>query len=80
MAGEFCSERFILSGHLFIWLFHIQVQAADRMIRQPGRRELIESGKFKSITDRCHPLEQAAEAHRYVKTGFRSGNVVIAIE
>ena len=51
------------------------------MIKQPGRRELIEDqGKFKSITDRCHPLEQAAEAHRYVKTGFRSGNVVIAIE
>ncbi len=37
MAGECCSERFIRCGHWFVWLFHIQVQAAGRMIKQSGR-------------------------------------------
>lgn len=42
-------------------------------------KELVEQGKHKPVIDTCYPLDRIGDAHAYIDTGRKKGNVVIRV-
>ena len=42
-------------------------------------KELIETGEYRAVIDRSYPLEEVADATRYVETEQKTGNVVLVV-
>ncbi len=40
-------------------------------------KAMVEADEIKAIIDRCYPLEQAADAHRYAESTHKTGSVVL---
>jgi NADPH2:quinone reductase len=78
--------RFLLETILLLvatrWVGSKRVRAGiGRRIKKDVEflKELIETGEFRAVVDRRYPMDQAAEAHRYVEAWHKAGNVVLTI-
>jgi 2-desacetyl-2-hydroxyethyl bacteriochlorophyllide A dehydrogenase len=75
LSADQCKSS-LAPGGLFV-----SVRSMTR--EDPGKLKLLTTllaeVKIKAVIDKRYPLEQVAEAHRYVESGHKCGNVVISI-
>jgi NADPH:quinone reductase-like Zn-dependent oxidoreductase len=74
--------------NLVLWLVHRRFGDKKVLFELPPRmrkqdilflKDLVEAGEYRPVIDRTYPFEDAAEAHRYVDTGQKNGNVVLTL-
>lgn len=56
------------------------LRSADEKVRDLTlAKELVEEEKLKAVIDKRYPMADIADAHRYVETGRKKGNVVLVM-
>ena len=74
--------------NVVLWLWHKRFGERKVLFELPPRmrkedvvllKRLIEAGEYRAVIDRAYPLEDVVEAHRYVDTQQKVGNVVLAV-
>ena len=74
--------------NMLLAVSHVPVNGRKAVMALPPRyrkvdvlflTQLIEAGRYRPVIDRVYPLDDIVEAHRYVDTGRKRGNVVISI-
>jgi NADPH:quinone reductase-like Zn-dependent oxidoreductase len=74
--------------NLALWFVHKRFGDRKVLFELPPRmrkqdvilvKELIEAGEYRPVIDRAYPLEEVVEAHRYVDTKQKTGNVVLTV-
>lgn len=71
-------SRVLISNGTYVTI--ARLDSKEKMENLIFIKELIDAGRLKAVIDRCYPLEQMVEAHRYVDTGHKKGNIVIVVE
>jgi len=75
--------------NIVLWLLHKRFGDKKVVFELPPRmrkedvvflKGLIEGGEYRPVIDRTYPLEDAVEAHRYVDTRQKVGNVVLTLD
>ena len=80
VAGSFFLQLFLgpwmsMTGRNKIGTYMTVTQKEDLVFM----RELLEAGEVVPVIDRCYPLNEVAEALRYLEEGHARGKVVIAV-
>ena len=74
--------------NVFLWLLHKRVGNKKVLFELPPRmlkadvvllKRLLEAGEYRPVVDRAYPLVDVREAHRYVDTHQKVGNVVLTV-
>jgi NADPH:quinone reductase-like Zn-dependent oxidoreductase len=53
--------------------------SVDKSAALPYLRALIEAGELRTVIDRRYDIDEIVEAHRYVDSGRKRGNVVVRV-
>jgi len=72
-------RKALAPGGVYLTIMKDGPNKAQRRELLLSLKELIEAGQIRSVIDRCYPLEQIVEAHRYVDAGHKQGNIIITV-